>query len=333
MCMNLKYNNKYLFFFINWVSPLHNIFISYNNIIKMNNKTIPTFEKAVSGMFVQSTYKNFVVGYYSDHEKVYHGFLYDFTKNEFEVIDHANAGNSENQGTFAFGMHNNKIVGAYTSCDNIDFGFSYNILSRKWATISASQASNNPDPSRWTPDEHNNVSHIGKKPILNTGTVIYQIYGRDMVGYYVDMKGMIHGFIYDGKNFIIVDNSNAGTNGVQGTFLVDIYEGNVIGGYITECNCEKAFYRDTDGKYTDIKYPNEHCLTSYANSVYKNTVVGYFNDENNIGFLYDLGNKSYTTFEYPKSEQTVITDIYRNKISGYYNKFGSVFGFETEFTI
>ena len=332
----------------------------------MNTKIIPTYKDAASGMCVQSVYKNYAVGYYNDGLDiegkpivqydtnnnyipgilnlsgnyvggVFHGFIYDFNTEEFTILDNCNAGTGQFQGTFAFGIHSHKVVGSFTDNNNVDRGFIYNMKTKKWETICAP---NTGIPNNWKSQAELNYWYLGAKPIFNPGTVIFNIYDKTMVGYYVDINQVFHGFIYDGLQFLTVDNPNWKSNYTQddlpcGTFLTGIYEGNVIGGYYNtwipnalNYQVETDFYRETCGKYQPINNPL--CSGTYSYGLYKDTVVGVTNDNSYEGFNYNLSNKSITTFEFPDSSSTQITGKYRNKTCGFYNKNNSFYSFILE---
>jgi hypothetical protein len=145
--------------------------------------------------------RDFVVGNYTDQNKVRHGFLFDTRKMRWTTLDDPDAGKATYQGTIARGLTGRQIVGYYMDATNVNHGFVYDVGIKKWSTLDFPGA---------------------------TGTQLQGISDKYIVGQSVDSRGT-HGLLYDSKTgkWAAIDYPNAAqvtsANGVSGKTIVGFY--------------------------------------------------------------------------------------------------------------
>ena len=122
-----------------------------------------------------------------------------------------------------------------------------------------------------------------------------------MIGYYIDAKGVNHGFIYQHGRFTPFNDSNAGTEPGQGTVGSGINDfGTAVGVYIDSNGTYHGFIYQR-GTFTTLDGPSPSTLGTigaFANFINDfGTVTGAYTEANNVfqGFLYHDG--SYTTVD------------------------------------
>lgn len=137
-----------------------------------------------------------IVGDYGDSTG-YHGYFYNGST--FTTLDDPDGlpGYTIPQGVFG-----DDIVGVYhdPSGSGTD-GFVYNILTATWTTID--------------------------DPFGVARTNAYGISGNNIVGYYADVSGLIHGFLYNGSTYATIDDPL----GVSGTVGRGVSGDDILGDY------------------------------------------------------------------------------------------------------
>jgi hypothetical protein len=140
-----------------------------------------------------------IIGYISDSNYVYHGFIRS-PEGKFTSIDAPEAGGGFTQGTLPSGIASDgKIVGFFYDPNNVLHGFLRD-PSGKIVTIDAPLAGTG----------------------LDQGTDAVTINSNDEIaGYVQDDQGVYHGFLRSrAGNFTVFDAPNAGTGSGQGTIVL-----------------------------------------------------------------------------------------------------------------
>jgi hypothetical protein len=149
-----------------------------------------------------------------------------------------------------------------------------------------------------------------------TDTSANGIYKSNIVGYYYDEAGIVHGFLYDGTNWSTLDYPGAAGSV---TAASGIYKGNIVGCYYDEAGIVHGFLYD-GMNWSTLDYPGVTNGTE-AYGIYKSNIVGYYYDEAGIvhGFLYDGTN--WSTLDYPgvAGSVTAAYGIYEGNIVGGYS--------------
>jgi hypothetical protein len=146
-----------------------------------------------------------VVGTYQNASGT-HGFLYNGST-------YSTLGNLPNTTgtTIPFGIDGNQIVGTYIAPDGNAEGYVYN-----GTTYTIIQ-----DPM---------AAYItsGTNSNQQSGTEVSGISGNNIVGLYTDGSGLMHGFLYNGTNYVTIDDPNEAPGGLEEVSGVD---GNNLVGY------------------------------------------------------------------------------------------------------
>ena len=119
-----------------------------------------------------------------------------------------------------------------------------------------------------------------------------------VVGSYLDAKGITHGFIYSGGSYSTLDPPGSTYTSAQGINA----SGQIIGTYQDASGMTRSF-SFIGGNYTTLTAPG--ATYTYANGISSNgQIVGSYVDTSGVthGFLYSGGN--YTTLDMPSANYT-----------------------------
>ena len=136
-------------------------------------------------------------------------------------------------------------------------------------------------------------------PNVSQGTVLNGINDAGQVaGYYYDVSGIGHGFVYDSGNFTAIEDPSA----ANGTYAFGINSnGDVVGYYVDAGHVNHGFVY-SGGSYTTLDDPSAAGGSTFAFGINDSgQVVGYYYDTNSIahGFVYSNG--VYTTIDDPSA--------------------------------
>ena len=247
--------------------------------------TLPLdYPGAHSTMIYGVSGSNFV-GTYTDASGANHGFLYN--DNAWTTFD------APPDFTFmqVRGIDGSNIVGGYGERLGGAHGFIYD--GSNWVTFDLPGATSTSitgiDESNiiGLADKQNfvyNLSTHDKTIIEKPGaasTYVHGIDGSNIVGYYTEtvpndpFSFIIHGFIYDGANWITLD-----MPGATQTRIWDIDGSNIVGwGFL---------YNMTTDTWTALDVPGAR--TTYAQAIDGDNIVGYYIDDtfHTHGFLYTI---------------------------------------------
>ncbi len=159
------------------------------------------------------------------------GFLYNNG-----VYTNLNDGLAGQEGTYSFAINNSdQVLGDYYDANDDVHGFIYNIITQIFTDIS--------DPSAAEVASGGGVHGTHAEGFNDAGQV---------VGYYVDASGAIHGFLYNAGTYTTLDDP-AAVNGTVGEGINDA--GEVVGYYLdAEGNTQVFTY--SNGVYTDVNDPS-----------------------------------------------------------------------------
>jgi len=142
-----------------------------------------------------------------------------------------------------------------------------------------------------------------------------------VVGYWQDTNGNVHGYFYDGTNYTSIDYPGAGS-----TKAVGINNAGVISGcYVTPSSYPYGFIY-SNGTFTQLNYPNTPYGTCGQGINNNDEVVGFWGYY--FSFVYNNG--AYTSFGYPGANVTFGYGINDSgQTVGYYQlvNAGEPFGF------
>ena len=124
----------------------------------------------------------------------------------------------------------------------------------------------------WTPLDHPSA----------TSTRLYGIDGANMVGFYADSSGGVHGTHYDGSTWTTLDHPSA-----THTYLYGIDGANMVGYYTDSSGAHGTLW---DGSsWATLNHPSATYGT-YLNGIDGTNMVGYYTDSsyNDHGFMVTL---------------------------------------------
>ena len=157
------------------------------------------------------------------------------------------------------------------------------------------------------------------------GTYASGVSGGSVVGWYTDVKGDVHGFLYNGGTYTTLDDPD----GVGSTYAQGIDGDNIVGWYIDTNGYTHGFIYN--GKtYTTLDDPNGVGST-YAQGISGSNIVGWYvnNISGDHGFLYN--GSTYTTLDVPNAlggGSTFAQGISGTTIVGwYFDSLGNPHGF------
>jgi hypothetical protein len=265
---------------------------------------------SIGGTYAQGISGANVVGWYIDTNGSAHGFLYN--DGAYTTLDDPKAvgnytlsGLFNSGGTYATGISGTNIVGYYTDTNGVTHGFLFN--GSTYTTLD--------DPNAGGPYSEFYYDVTG-------GTWVCGIEGNNIVGYYTDNSGNVHGFIYNGSTYTTLDDPNAiyAANGGDGTFTLGISGSNIVG-YVDIIGVP---YGSTQSILYNGSAYNSFYGTS-ANGISGGTIVGSSGNSGYAtfgkfvtmdGIPYFAGN--YTTVNVPNSATTSANGISSNTIVGSY---------------
>jgi hypothetical protein len=200
---------------------------------------------------------NTIVGSYSTHDaSADHGFIYDIPTQTYTTLDPPGGTQTQAVGVSSTGT----IVGNYfKNLGSFSAGYGFSYSNGSFTTLSVPGAT-------------------------GTGTAAYGIFGNNIVGYYEGTGRVNYGFLYDGSNYLTLDDPLA-------THIP------------ANANVQPSISGTTG------------CGIS------GNTIVGYYNDSNYIlhGFLYNISTATYTTVDNPLGTKgTAIYGIDGDTLVGFY---------------
>lgn len=159
---------------------------------------------------------------------------------------------------------------------------------------------------------------VSFKPIDVPGsatTVAVGIEGKNVVGFYGDGAGGIHGFKFNGADYVTIEppdtkpvSNGSEAHGISGNTIVDSYFDN---------NSRTNGFVFDGTTYTPLNYPNSGLAVALGIDGH-NIVGGYSFGGTEHGYLYD--GSSFTKFDYPVAGTmaTVAFGISNDLIVGYY---------------
>ncbi|MGA2893337.1 MAG: hypothetical protein ABSE22_10730 [Xanthobacteraceae bacterium] len=159
------------------------------------------------------------------------GFLYNSG-----VYTNLNDGLAGQGGTYSFAINNSgQVLGDYYDANDDVHGFIYNIATQIFTDIS--------DPSAAEAASGGGVSGTHAEGFNDAGQV---------VGYYVDASGVIHGFLYSAGAYTTLNDPTA----VNGTVAEGINNGGEIVGYYFDANGNAQVFTYSNGVYTNVNDPS-----------------------------------------------------------------------------
>jgi len=103
------------------------------------------------------------------------------------------------------------------------------------------------------------------------------ISGSNVVGYYDDDDDTLHGFLFNGTNYMTLDEPNADT--YYGTYPSGISGSNIVGWY-EDFNEKVHGFLYSGGNYMTLDAPSSGGSGTYVEGICGNKMVGYFTDTN-----------------------------------------------------
>jgi hypothetical protein len=249
------------------------------------------------GTFVTGISDGTVVGYYTDKQGRYHGFLHNLsTPAVYVALD-----GPGRRGGSAYSISGGNVVGFYYDSQDNTHGFLYNIKTKAYTTVdipgrvdtviygfSGGNIVATCSGGSYLYDLTTQVS----TRLAFSGAVATQvraIEGGNIVGYYNDDQGLSHGFLYDiaAQTYTTLDAPDASPGPDDfppvGTLANGISGGNIVG---------IAYFVDSEGS---VGVPSAH------------------------GFIYNQLSQAYTRFDLPAGRQpTRVTGISGTSVVGYY---------------
>lgn len=264
-----------------------------------------TFALGVSGTNVVGTY----IGDYSS------GFLFDGSF----PISNINIPSGNYPFTIVTGISRGNVVGWYTGGAEAH-GFIYS--NGDFTTLN--------DPNA-APDQNGTFYPSGGiEDLLATaqfdgwgGTFASAIDGENVVGWYVDTNGYTHGFLYNGTNYVTLDDPN----GIGATYAQGISGNNIVGWYIGTNGVTHGFLYN-GSSFANFDDPNGD---TYPQGISGSNIVGWFANSTNgdHGFLFN--GSAFTTLDVPNAlggGTTYAQGVDGNTVVGeYYDGNGTPHGF------
>ena len=211
-----------------------------------------------------------IVGYYTDSSSgLNHGFVYDGST--YTSFDHP----SGDQGTELHGIDGNTLLGFY----NNSTAFLY-------------------DGSTYT--------DIGGPP----GALIARvsgIHGNQFAGFYVDSGSyQFHGFVYNGSNYVAIDDPAA----TDGSFATGVSDTQVVGNYFTDPTTTHGFTFD-GANYTTVDFPG--AVQTSVLGVSGNLLYGSYNNNDTIRHGFVKTDTAYISVDDPSaSGDTTVNGVTLN---------------------
>lgn len=144
-----------------------------------------------------------------------------------------------------------------------------------------------------------------------------------MVGSYVDVLAVMHGFVFDGTNFATFDYPGATDTG-----MFDINDsGDIVGEFSQGANYQGFLFNKNKNTFTALNYPSALFSKAYGVNA-SDAVVGWYQDTDNNrhGFLWKSG--IYSSLNVPGAAATYATGINDSDlIVGAYSEGGAYHGF------
>jgi hypothetical protein len=137
------------------------------------------------------------------------------------------------------------------------------------------------------------------------------IYGNNIVGFYVNPSGPVHGFIYDGVNWTTVDKAEADSTSLSGI------SGNDIVGQYRDTAYRLHPFLYNQGSWTDLPINPWDSFATVVDISGNYIISGGWSIEGSFGVLYD--GKSWTKLEMPGAISTDVRGIDGNKVVGSYS--------------
>jgi hypothetical protein len=256
-----------------------------------------TFAFGISGSQI-------VGSYFDNYDEGIHGFLYNGSI--YSPLDNPNSG----YGTIATGISGGNIVGWYVDGGNGPHGFLY--TNGNYTTLDDPNAAFDGNFYPAPPPGGYGLLLFSSEVDGYGGTIASGIDGGNIVGWYTDANGFIHGFLYNGKTYTTLDDPN----GLGTTYASGISGGNIVGWYTDAKGLTHGFLYN--GKtYTTLDDPHGVGST-YAQGISGTDIVGWYVDSSgDHGFLYN--GTTYTTLDDPNGVgSTFAQGISGNTIVGWY---------------
>jgi len=248
-----------------------------------------------------------IVGNYGDNN----GFL--FNGNSYTTVDVPNPTAPDVPATtIATGISGSNIVGWFTDDAADAHGFLYS--NGNFTTLDDPNAASSDNVGTYPPGGYGYILFSTEFDGYG-GTFASGISGGNIVGWYVDMSGDTHGFLYNGSTYATLDDPN----GVGSTYAQGISGNNIVGFYTDHTGKTHGFLYN--GKtYTTLDAPGGVGAT-YAQGIDGNNIVGWYvnSTTGDHGFLYN--GASYTTFDVPNAGgggSTFAQGISGNTVVGWY---------------
>jgi hypothetical protein len=238
-----------------------------------------------------------ISGAYNDSGSVVHGIVVatDGTVTEFDAAD---AGTSDGQGTFPRGINKaGTIAGNYWDSSGVSHGFVRNAKTGKITAFSASGAGTSKGQGTYL------ILPAGSGPIFSNGPVINT--AGDIVGFYLDALGALHGFERAANGTITEFNApGAGSAIEEGTAFAGINTtGTIVGSYRDSSKVWHGFTLATDGTYTDINAGTSTSVDTFAFGINDAGVVTgtYVDASLNLEGFVLAADGTLSDFEAPKA--------------------------------
>ena len=211
------------------------------------------------------------VGAYYDAHDVLHSYLYN---SGFSIQDDPNAGTGAFQGTAAYSINIlGEIVGFYIDSSGVYHGYE-----ETGATFGGTV-------------NFNTMDDINAGTVAGEGTTLTSINNAgQIVGYYYDSTGVVHGISNVSGSFVTSDDPHAGTAAGEGTFPTSINNaGQIVGYYYDSAGVAHGFIF-TNGVFITGDDPNagtaafEGTFPTSINNA--GDVVGYYIDSSGVAHGY-----------------------------------------------
>lgn len=225
-----------------------------------------------------------LVGFYSDTNRLAHGFIYDGVT--WRTVDHPSGSN-----TTLSAISGTNITGSYSLSTNaqafIYNGTDFTALNFPGAPkTSAAGISGSSVVGEYSIDGTSSHGFLfdGSTyttldyPLANLHITEPQgIWGGKVVGYYVDNNSVYHGFIYTNSSWTTLDAPAAANVGGRGTFATGVSGSSVVGFFIDTNSYGHGFVFD-GSKYTVVDDPLATFHVTHILGLSGSSLVGTFRD-------------------------------------------------------
>jgi len=231
-----------------------------------------------------------VVGFYYDKAGMSHGFI--DKEGAFTRVDAPGAGTGNGQGTLVWSVTDSgALVGDVIGSTGLAHGF----------VDSGGAFTTLTDPEAAKVDQKTTNPYLSGFP--NWGTFALGEVGATVWGFYVDSKGVTHGFLYQRKQWETVDDPSAPLVPLGGTTLGGVNKSGEAAGYYADRNGVFHGYVESNGTFSTLNDPEAGTKTGQGTELgfvtNAGSVVGDYVDSKETTYTFVYRDGSYSTLPSP----------------------------------